>query len=112
VGIQQMDAEVVETVACVVRLLRRAAELAWKQAEPGRPRSSHQLLGFGDRLSSERALGLLPRRPAGWAATRLGTTQLSFSRRLSSCCAGSVSLLGLRALVAELVWEAITGAGN
>jgi hypothetical protein len=48
---------------------------------------------------------------------RLGKTRLSFSLRLSSCCAGSVvgapgRLLGLRVLVAELVWEANTGAGT
>jgi hypothetical protein len=46
VGTEQLDAEVVETMAGVVRLLRRAAALAWAQAE-GAPRSSRQQLALG-----------------------------------------------------------------
>jgi len=46
VGTEQLDAEVVETVAGVVRLLRRAAELAWAQAEgPPGHRASYLLWG-------------------------------------------------------------------
>jgi hypothetical protein len=47
VGMEQMDTEVVETVAGVARLPRRAAELAWTQADVAGPRSSHQLLALG-----------------------------------------------------------------
>jgi hypothetical protein len=43
---EQMDTEVVETVAGVVRFLRRAAELAWIEADEDAPRSSHQLLAL------------------------------------------------------------------
>ena len=73
-GMEQMDAEVVETVAGVARLLRRAAELAWMRSD--------ELLASADELL----------------------------RRI--CVVGAPSrLLGLRVLVAELVWEANTGAG-
>jgi hypothetical protein len=34
---EQMDVELVETVAGVVRLLRRAAELTWTQADAAGP---------------------------------------------------------------------------
>jgi hypothetical protein len=46
----------------VVRLLRRAAELAWRQADAGGPRSSHQLLALGIDSAADEASGLLPRR--------------------------------------------------
>ena len=46
-GIEQLDAKVVETVAGVARLHRRAAELAWAQADEGGPWSSRQLLALG-----------------------------------------------------------------
>jgi hypothetical protein len=38
VNIEQLDTEVIETVAGLVRLLRRAAELAWASADEGGPR--------------------------------------------------------------------------
>ena len=44
---EQIDKEVVETVAGVVRLLRRAAEPAWIEADEGGPRSSCQMLALG-----------------------------------------------------------------
>jgi hypothetical protein len=47
VSIEPIGAEVVETVVGVVRLLRRAAELAWRQTDAGGSRSSHQLLALG-----------------------------------------------------------------
>jgi hypothetical protein len=62
VDIEQMDAEVVETVLGVVRLLRRAAELAWRQANAAGPRSSRQLLALGIDAAADEASGLLPRR--------------------------------------------------
>ena len=42
-----MDAESLKTVAGVARLLRRAAELAWTQADAAGPRSPRQLLALG-----------------------------------------------------------------
>src|SRR6478672_4655662 len=59
---EQMDAEVVETVAGVARLLRRAAELAWRQADADGPRSSRQLLALGIDAAADETSGLLPRR--------------------------------------------------
>jgi hypothetical protein len=55
-GMEQMDTEVVETVAGVVRLLRRAAELAWIEADQGGPRSSSQLLALGSTRQRTRDL--------------------------------------------------------
>ena len=48
-----MDGETAETLAGVVRLLRRAAELAWVRAEAGGPRSSRQLVALGIDLAAE-----------------------------------------------------------
>jgi hypothetical protein len=59
---EQMDAEVVETVAGVARLLRHAVELAWTQADAAGPRSSRQLLALEIDAAADEALGLLPRR--------------------------------------------------
>jgi hypothetical protein len=59
---EQLDTEVIETVASVARLLRRAAELVWTQAVVAGPRSSHQLLTLGIDSAADEASGLLPRR--------------------------------------------------
>jgi hypothetical protein len=114
---EQMDAEVVETVAGVARLLRRAAELAWTQADAAGPRSSRQLLALGIDAAADEASGLLPRRarldgptPVGDEPAELLASAEQLLRRI--CVVGSPArLLGLRVLVAELVWEASTGAG-
>ena len=116
-GTEQMDAESVETVAGVARLLRRAGELAWTQADVAGPRSSRQLLALGIDLAADDALGLLPRRarldgptPFGDNPVDLLASAEQLLRRI--CVVGAPSrLFGLRALVAELVWEANTGAG-
>jgi hypothetical protein len=113
---EQIDAEVVETVAGVVRLLRRAAELAWMQADAAGPRSSRQLLALGIDAAADEASGLLPRRarfdgptPVGDNPAELLASAEQLLRRI--CVVGAPSrLLGLRVLVAELVWEGNTGA--
>jgi hypothetical protein len=115
---EQMDAEVIETVAGAARLLRRAGELAWTQADVAGPRLSLQLLVLGMDLAADDALGLLPRRarldgptPVGDNPAQLLASAEQLLRRI--CVLGAPSqLLGLRALVAELVWEANTGAGT
>jgi hypothetical protein len=117
VGMEQMDAEVIETVAGVARLLRRAAELAWTQADTAGPRSSRQLLALGIDAAADEALGLLPPRarldgptPFGYKPADLLASADQLLRRI--CVVGAPSrLLGLRALIAELVWAASTGAG-
>jgi hypothetical protein len=117
VGMEQMDAKVVETVAGVARLLRRAAELAWTRSDAAGPRSWRQLLALGIDSAADEALGVLPRRarldgptPVGDNPAELLASADELLRRI--CVVGAPSrLLGLRALVAELVWEANTGAG-
>ena len=116
-GMEQMDAEVIETMAGVARLLRRVAELAWTQADAAGPRSSRQLLALEIECAADEASGLLPRRarldgptPVGDNLADLLASADQLLRRI--CVVGAPSrLLGLRALVAELVWEANTGAG-
>ena len=116
-GTEQMDAESVETVAGVARLLRRAAELAWTQADASGPRSPHQLLALGIESVADEASCLLPRRarldgptPVGDDPAQLLASAEQLLRRI--CVVGApAELLGLRALIAELVWEANTGAG-
>jgi hypothetical protein len=111
---EQLDAEVVETLAGVARLLRRAAELAWTQADAIGPRSSHQLLALG----IDSAAGLLPRRPRLDGPTPVGDNPaelLASAEQLMRriCVLGAPSRLpGLRALVEQLVWEANTSAGK
>jgi hypothetical protein len=117
VGMEHLDAEVVETVAGVARLLRRAAELVWTQADAAGPQSSHQLLALGIDSAADEASGLLPRRaqldgptPVGDNPAELLTSAAQLLGRV--CVVGAPSrLLDLRALVAELVWEANTRAG-
>ena len=114
---EQMDAESLETVAGVVRLLRRAAELAWMRSGRSGPRSSRQLLALGIDSAADEASFLLPRRarldgptPVGDNPAELLASAEQLLRRI--CVVGAPSrLLGLRVLVAELVWEANTGAG-
>jgi hypothetical protein len=113
---EQMDAEVVETVAGVAGLLRRAAELAWMQADAAGPRSSRQLLALGIDCAADEASGLLPRRarldgpaPVGDNPAELLASAEQLLRRI--CVVGAPSqLVGVRVLVAELVWEANAGA--
>jgi hypothetical protein len=110
---EQMDTEVVETVAGVVRLLRRAAELAWIEADEGGPRSSRQLLALGIDSAADEGAWLLPRRARLDGPTPVGQDPAEFLasaeqllRRI--CVVGAPpGLLGLRALVAELIWEPI-----
>jgi hypothetical protein len=117
VDIEQLDAEVVETVAGVVRLLRRAAELAWVQADEGGPWSSRQLLALGIDSAADEASSLLPRRARLEGPTPVGQNPaelLASAEQLlhQICATGAPSrLLSLRALVGELIWEANTSAG-
>jgi hypothetical protein len=117
VGMDQLDAEVLETLAGVMRLLRRAAELAWVLAEEGGPQSSRQLLALGIDSAADRASSLLPRRARLEGPTPVGQNPaelLASAEHLLQqiCLKGAPSqLLSLRDLVGELVWEANTSAG-
>src|SRR5215207_9597962 len=57
---QRMDADTAETVAGVVRLLRRAAELVWAAVDADASGSPRQVLGLGIDLAADVARNLLP----------------------------------------------------
>ena len=113
---QQWDTEDVETVAGIVRLLRRAAELSWIQADAGGPRSSHQLFAVGIDTAADEAANLLPRRvrldgptPVGQDPAALLGSAEQLLRRL--CTSDPPSpLRALHSRVSELIWEANSGA--
>jgi hypothetical protein len=117
VGTEELDAEVVETVVGVVRLLRHASELAWAQAE-GAPRSSRQLLALGIDTAADEASSLLPRRARLEGLTPVGQNPAellaSAGHLLHEICVTGAPfrLLSLRALLGELIWEANTSAGQ
>jgi hypothetical protein len=90
-GIEPMDAEVVETVAGVVRLPRRAAELAWMQADEGGPRSSHQLLALGIDSAADEASGLLPRRARLDVPTPVGDNPAESVKTICQACGSARS---------------------
>ena len=113
---QQWDTEDVETVAGVVRLLRRAAELSWTQADAGGPRSPHQLFAVGIDAAADEAANLLPRRvrlegptPVGHNPAQLLASAEQLLRRI--CTSDPPSpLRALHSRVSELIWEANSGA--
>jgi hypothetical protein len=109
---EQMDAEVVETVAGVARLLRRAAELAWTQADAAGPRSSRQLLALGIDAAADEASSLLPRRARLDGPTPVGDNPAEQLLRRICVVGAPARLLCLRVLVAELVWEANSHADS
>ena len=114
--VQRMDADTAESTAGVVRLLRRAAELAWDQADLQGPGSPRQLLALGIDLAADEARNLVPDAvnlegpmPVGEDPAGLRSAE-QLLRHL--CVAGaSARLHNLRARVVALVWEANTSAG-
>jgi hypothetical protein len=115
---QRMDADTAETLAGVVRLLRRAAELVWAAVDADGAGSPRQMLGLGIDLAADQARNLLPDaipvdapvpvedQPAG-----LLRSAEQLLRRVTTPAAGT-GLHGLRAQVADLVWEANTGVAG
>jgi hypothetical protein len=111
-----MDAEVAESLAGVVRLLRRAGALVWGQVSREGPGSARQLLGVGiDVVVDEAALLLLPVHaaegpvPVGEDPVRLLRSAEQLLGRLTADTAAP-AFDDLRDQVVELVWEANTGA--
>ena len=113
---QQWDTEDVETVAGVVRLLRRAAELSWNKADADGPRSPHQLFAVGIDAAADEAANLLPRRIQLDGPTPVGHNPAELLRSAEQllgrvCNEGPPSRLrALHSRVAELVCEANSGA--
>ena len=112
-----VDGETAETVAGVVRLLRRAAERAWIRAKGEGPRSSRQLLALGVDLTAEEVRNLLPDgidvsgpTPAGHdEAGLLRSAEQLLGTIIGVPVAGDAARLRVR--VADLVAEANTHAG-
>jgi hypothetical protein len=114
---QRMDADTAETLAGVVRLLHRAAELVWAAADADGAGSPRQVLGLGIDLAADEARNLLPDAipvdgpvPIGDEPAGLLRSAEQLLRRVTTPGAGA-GVLGLREQVADLVWEANTGAG-
>jgi hypothetical protein len=115
---QLMDADTAETVAGVVRLLRRAAELVWAAVDAEGAGSPRQVFGLGIDLAADEARNLLPETipvdgpvPVGNEPAGLLRSAEQLLRRVTT--PGAVTgLHGLRAQVADLVWEANTGVGS
>jgi hypothetical protein len=113
---QQWNVEDVETVAGVVRLLRRAAQLSWTRADANGPRSPHQLFALGIDAAADDAANLLPRRirldgptPAGKnPAQLLGSAEQLLGRICNED--SPPPLHALHAQISELIWEANSSA--
>ena len=112
---QRMDADTAETVAGVVRLLRRAAELVWAAVDADGAGSPRQVLGLGIDLAADQARNLLPDAisvdgpvPVGDEPAGLLRSAEQLLRRVTTPRAGT-GLHCLRMQVADLVWEANTG---
>jgi hypothetical protein len=110
-----MDVDTAETIAGVVRLLRRAAALAWAAADRAGAGSPRQLLALGVDLAADEARELVlfdtdldGPIPVGDDPAGLLTSALLLLRRLAAPGA-SDALLDLQTAVANLVWEANTG---
>jgi hypothetical protein len=115
---QGMDAYTAETLAEVVRLLRRAAELIWAAVDADGAGSPRQVLGLGIDLAADEAQNLLPDAirvdgpvPVGDEPARLLRSAEQLLRPVTTPGAGS-GLYGLRARVADLVWEANTSVAG
>jgi hypothetical protein len=115
---QRMDADTAETLAGVVRLLRRSAELVWAAVDAEGAGSPRQVLGLGIDLAADEARNLLPDAvpvdgpvPVGYEPAGLLRSAEQLLRRLATPVAGT-GLHALRAQVADLVWEANTSVGG
>jgi hypothetical protein len=115
---QRLDADTAETLAGVVRLLRRAAELVWAAVDADGAGSPRQVLGLGIDLAADQARNLLPDAisvdgpvPVGDEPAGLLRSAEQLLWRVTTPGAGT-GLHALRAQVAELVWEANTGVGG
>ena len=110
------DVDTAETLAGVVRLIRQAAVLAWAAADRAGTGSAAQFFALGVDLAADQARHLVPDGtdidgpvPVGDEPTGLLRSAELLLRRLAPIAA-SDAVDHLRATVADLVWEANTGA--
>src|SRR5919106_572849 len=111
-SLHRMDADTAETVAGVIRLLRRAAELVWVAVDGEGAGSPRQLLALGIDLAADEARNLLPDAiavdgpvPVGDEPAGLLRSAERLLRRIAIPGAWT-GLDGLRMLLADLLWEA------
>jgi hypothetical protein len=111
---QRMDADTAETLAGVVRLLRRAAELVWAAADAEGVGSPRQVLGLGIDLAGDEARNLLPDWISVDGPVPVGKEPASLLRsaeqllRRTAIPGAWTALDALRARLAALVWEVNT----
>lgn len=84
-GLQQMDADASETLAGIVRLLRRAAELVWMAVDADGGGSPRQLLALGIDLAADEARNLLPDAVAIDGPLPIGNRSVGLSVPPSRC---------------------------
>ena len=115
---RRVDADTAETLAGVVRLLRRAAELVWAAVDSEGAGSPRQVLGLGIDLAADRARNLLPDAipvdgpvPVGDEPAGLLRSAEQLLRRVTTPESGA-GLHSLRTRVADLVKDANTGVGG
>lgn len=116
-GVLQADPDLAESLAGVVRLLRRAAGLLWAQSDPGGPRSAGQLLALGVDVLVDDVCDLVGDpatlegpEPVGDDPAQLLRSAAELLVHLSMA-GGPPALASLQARVTGLVWEVNTGAG-
>jgi hypothetical protein len=114
-SLQPMDADTHETLAGVVRLLRRAAELVWAAADAEGAGSPRQVLALGIDLAADEARNVLSDAivvdgpvPVGDEPAGLLRSAEQLLRRIDTSGADA-AVRGLRARVADLVWESNSG---
>ena len=111
-----MDREARECLAGVVRLLRRAASLTWQRATADGVGSSWQVLAIGVDIVADEAAMLLPAGYLVEGPTAVGEEPVRLLRSAEQLLdrlhadASKVGLEVLRSQVADLVWEANSGA--
>ena len=117
-SLRWIDSDTAETLAAVVRLLRRAAELVWAVVDAEGVGSPRQVLGLGIDLAGDDARNLLPDAvsvdgplPVGDEPANLLRSAERLLRRIAIPGAWA-ALDALRARVAHLVWEANTSVDS
>jgi hypothetical protein len=113
-----VDGETAETLAGVVRLVRRAGQLAWMRADAEGPRSSRQLVALGIDLAAEEIRNLLPDSVEMAGPTPVGNDEVGLLRSAEQLLGTIIGVPAardaarLQVRVADLVGEANLSAGG
>ena len=112
----RMDADTAETMAGVVRLLRRAAQVIWEAVDVEGGGSPRQILALGIDLAADQAQNLVPEALQIDGLVKVGDEPPSLLRsaeqllRRVATPGAWIGLHCLQALAVDLVWEANTGS--